>query len=268
MSSLVSAVDPCHPLVRRQRPGDGGDRVAVAEALGQVLGDVLGGVDEPAEDHRVVPVEQQLLRRLLDQLELLVVGAFERRARAAKRCSRRRCGVSPSDGVGVRAGRRVGGLDGLLVGQVQDGGTAEPVGLGHVLGVQVVRPGGQRRGGRPRRRGQRPQQRQGRPVPHPLPEPPPSGSRTVSRAYARTSSNSSLYSRDSAYLRSWVSRSSGNGVDSSRYLRMSARRRWTKYCASSSRPGDRLQVHVRQARLAAGRAGCGSHLPCRCAGWR
>ena len=70
-------VDARHTLVRRQRPGDGGDRVAVAQAPGQVLGDVFGGVDEAAEDHRVVPVEQQLLRGLLDQLELLVAGAFE-----------------------------------------------------------------------------------------------------------------------------------------------------------------------------------------------
>ena len=73
-------------------------------------------------------------------------------------------------GVAVRARGGVGRLGGFLVGQVEHGGAAEPVGLGHVLRVEVRRPGAQGGGGRPRRGGQRPQQRQRRPVPDPLPQ--------------------------------------------------------------------------------------------------
>ena len=65
----------------------------------------------------------------------------------------------------------------------------------------------------------------------------------------RTSSNSSLYAGDSAYLRSWVSRSSGNGVDSSRYFRMSRAPPLHEVPRQQLAARDRLQVHVRQARL-------------------
>ncbi len=51
--------DPRLALVRRKHTGDGGDRVSSAETLGQMLSDVFRGVDEPAEDHRVIPLEQQ-----------------------------------------------------------------------------------------------------------------------------------------------------------------------------------------------------------------
>ena len=89
--------DPRFALVGRKHAGDGGDRVGGAEALGQVLGDVFGGVDEPAEDDRVVALEQQLRDHLGQQREL-GVGVVPSRpvARLAKRFSRLRCAVSPS----------------------------------------------------------------------------------------------------------------------------------------------------------------------------
>ena len=70
----------------------------------------------------------------------------------------------------VRARGGVSGLDGLLVGEVEHGRAAEPVGFGDVRGVDVGGPGAQGGGGGPRRGGQRPQQRQRRPVPDPLPQ--------------------------------------------------------------------------------------------------
>ena len=89
--------DPGFPLVRRQDAGDGGDRVVGAEALGQVLGDVLGGGDEPAEDDRVVAVERAA-RVTVSPSSLSLASPWPSSwlARAAKRRSRRRCGVSPS----------------------------------------------------------------------------------------------------------------------------------------------------------------------------
>ena len=69
--------DPCLALVGGKHAGDGADRVGGAEALGQVLGDVFGGVDEPAEDHRVVSLEQQLRDHLGQQCELGIGFAFQ-----------------------------------------------------------------------------------------------------------------------------------------------------------------------------------------------
>ena len=133
-----------------------------------MLGDVFGGVDETAEDNRVVSLEQQLGDRLAEQLELGVALAFQLAGagrEAAQPPAVRRLAVG---GVAVRAGGGVGRLDGLLVGQVEHGGAAEPVGFGLVLGVEVGRPGAQGGGRRPRRGGQRAQQRQRGPVPDPL----------------------------------------------------------------------------------------------------
>ena len=81
---------------------------------------------------------------------------------------------------------------------------------------------------------------------------PPSGSRTVSRAYARTSSNSSLYSRDERVLALL-----GEPV-------LGERRGLVQVLAGCRAPAldevprqqlaarDRLQAHVRQARLEQG----------------
>ena len=123
---------------------------SVAEAPGQMLGDVFGGVDETAEHHRVEPVEQQLGDHLGQQLQLGVVRAFQlggAGGEAAQPPAVRRFALSR---IAVGARGRVGRLGGLLVGQVEDGGAAKPVGLGHVFGVEVGGPGAQGGGGRAR----------------------------------------------------------------------------------------------------------------------
>ena len=162
--------DPGFPLVGRQHAGDRADGVIGAEAPGQVVGDVFGGVDEPAEHHRVESLEQQLGDRLVQQRQLGVGLAFQLGGpggKAAQPPAVRRVALF---GVAVGSGGGVGGLDGLLVGQVEYGGAAEPVGLCLVVRVEVGRSGAQGGGGRAGRGGQRAQQRQRRPVPDPLPQ--------------------------------------------------------------------------------------------------
>ena len=133
-----------------------------------MLGDVFGGVDEPAEDYGVIALEEQLGDRLAEQLELGVALAFELAGagrEAAQPPAVRRLAIG---GVAVRARGGVGRLDGLLIGQVEDGRAAEPIGFGLVLGVEVGGPRAQGGGRRPRRGGQRAQKSQRGPVPDAL----------------------------------------------------------------------------------------------------
>ena len=137
-------------LVGRKHAGDGGDRVGGAEALGQVLGDVFGGVDEPAEDHRVVSLEQQLRDHLGQQRELGIGFAFQGGGAARETLQPPAVRGVAVLSVAVRARGGISGLAGFLVGQVEHGGSAQPVSLGHVLRVEIRGPGAQGRGGRPR----------------------------------------------------------------------------------------------------------------------
>jgi hypothetical protein len=78
-----------------------------------VIGHILGGVDEAAEDDRVEAIEQQFLRGLLDQCQLPVLGAFQllRAGREPRETAAvRAVALVVRFGVGPR--RRVGGLDG------------------------------------------------------------------------------------------------------------------------------------------------------------
>ena len=92
----------------------------------EVLGDVLGGVDEPAEHDRVVAVGEQPGDDLRQLGELRVLRrSLELSASRAKPSSRRRSELSAAAVVGVGAGGGVGRLQRLVVGEVQDGGPAE-----------------------------------------------------------------------------------------------------------------------------------------------
>ena len=153
-----------------QGAGDRGHVRGLLQRGGQVCGDVLGGVDEPAEHDRVIPVGQQPGHDLGDLGELRIqLGALEGFGVAgeAEQAAAFRGGLG-GVGVRVRAGGGVRGLQGLVVGQVHHRGPAQLVGLGQGVGGGVRGPGAQ--GGRrgPRGRGQGAQQGQGRPPAHPL----------------------------------------------------------------------------------------------------
>ena len=129
--------DPRFALVGRQHAGDRGDLVVVAEAARQVLGDVLGGVDETAEHDRVVAVQQKPGDHLGEQGELGVAGAFQLGRPVGKPPEPPAMRGLPRRYLAVGARRCVGGLDGFLVGQVEYCRAAEPVGFRHVFSVQV-----------------------------------------------------------------------------------------------------------------------------------
>ena len=167
---LGQVPDPRQALVGRQDAGDRGDRVLLAEAVGELLGDVLGGVDEAAEQDRVVAVEQQLGDDFGQQGDLGVACPLQPFGPAGEALEPPAVCRVALRGLAVRTRGGIGGLDGLLVGEVKHGRAAEPVRFRDIRGVDVGGPGAQGGGGGPRRGRQRPQQRQRRPVPDPLPE--------------------------------------------------------------------------------------------------
>ena len=138
------------------------------------------------------------------------------RARAANRFSRRRCGVSPSDvsasAPGVASADSIVSSSGRSMTAARPSRSASSMSDASRLSARVVSVAAAARGDDARARSSasadqyRTRCRSA----------PPSASRTVSLAYASTSSNSSLYAGPRLYFRSAVSRSSGNGVDSSR----------------------------------------------------
>ena len=84
------------------------------------------------------------------QLQLAVLGVPQARWRRRREPLQPRAGAAcpPSAVSVVGAGRRVGGLERLVVGLVQDGGPAEPSASVVSVGVDGCGPGGQRRGRR------------------------------------------------------------------------------------------------------------------------
>ena len=198
-----------------------------------------------------------------EQLELGVALAFELAGagrEAAQPPAVRRLAVG---GVAVGAGGGVGGLDGLLVGQVEDGGAAEPVGFGLVLGVEVGRPGAQGGGRGPRRGGQRAQQRQRGPVADPLPQLAAFG---VADGFAGVVEHvvEQFLVRPGAGRRPLlglpVFGERGGLVEEDADVAAAA----LDEVAGQQFPAlDRFEVHVLEIRVAAGRAGCGtaSSLP-------
>lgn len=143
----------------------------LAEGLGQVLGDVLGGGDEPAEDDRVVAVGEQRLDLVDERRELGVLRRTLDRGEGRRQLLeppglRRRLVV-----LGKTTGRRVDALQGLLVGEVEHAGAPQLVGLPVGLGADGGRSGDERGGGGPRGGGDGAQHREGRPPGHPLPQP-------------------------------------------------------------------------------------------------
>jgi hypothetical protein len=115
-----------------------------------VPGHVFGCVDEPAEDHRVVSLEQQLRDHLGQQRELGIGLAFQGGGAARETLQPPAVHGIALLHVAVPARGGIRGLAGFLIGQVKHGGAAQPVSLGHVLRVEIRCPGMQGRGGRPR----------------------------------------------------------------------------------------------------------------------
>ena len=162
------------------------------------------------------PSSSSSVTTLASSLSLASPAPSSSAARAAKRLSRRRCGVSPSavspSAPGVASADSTVSSSGRSSTAERPSRSASATSSASRLAALVRRVAAAARGEEASARSSasadqyRTRCRSW----------PPSGSRTVSRAYGSTSSNSSLYAGRSAYVRSWLSRSSGNGVDSSR----------------------------------------------------
>ena len=153
-------------LGMRQPAGDRLHPNVLRERVAQVLGDVLRGVDEAAEDDGVEAVPEERLDLAHRALKLPVVRGIQRlrAARELQQPAARRFGAP----FRLRAGAEVERYGIVVVALVEDGAASHLV---HVLAFGRIDggPAAQRRGGRGGARRDAAQQRERRPVPHPAP---------------------------------------------------------------------------------------------------
>ena len=143
-------VDAGDAFVRRQGSGDSANDDILSQRLVQLLRNILGRVDESAEDDGGATLREQSLDFFHQNRDLTIRLSFELACvgHEAPQLSRR--GVLLTlPGIGTRS--RVQCFDGLVVGLVEHDGTPEGISFFSGVRSRRCRPGPQRLGGSPRR---------------------------------------------------------------------------------------------------------------------